>query len=324
MSDLSGYVYLRFPYGTQVGDQWRCLCPSCQNEKQKFFINTDDGRSNCFHCDFHSSSWVGLIAGTEGLTGKQEIGKWIRDHESELKSPHRYASTHTSRMPMRLNLPAYCVPIEPHDPFYDYLLDRGISPELITEYQMHKCIEGKYQFRIIIPILENEKLVFFFDRTVDPGEQAKTLGIGSKEAYWPIDKSEVLFNLDVATKQVTQGQPLMIAEGIFDALSLGYNCIALLGKSCSEMQMKKILDTGAERVEVCLDDDAIGHATRLAKRLQAWGLEVFIRRFTKGDPNDYHVNNWDLPEPDLWTTWRGIQYSIGNHIVKQREAVSFL
>ena len=322
MSDLSGYAYLRFPFGVQTGDQWRCLCPKCDNDKQKFFIHTDDGRSNCFHCGFRTSSWVGLIAQCEGLNGRAEIGKWIKEHESQLQAPHKFNKGVACRMPMRLDLPPHCVPVETYDPFYEYLRDREVTHDQIQQYRIHKCQEGKYQFRLIIPIMEGERLMYFFDRTVDPTETAKTLGIGSKKAYWPVEKSEVIFNLDSAAEHTAAGNPLRIAEGVFDALSLGPGAIALLGKSCSEAQMAKILNLNPPGVEVCLDADAAPQAIKLASRLANWGLTTYVRHFYNGDPNEYLINKWPLPRADAFSKQWAKQYL--HDEINSREVVSFL
>ena len=311
MTDLSGYLSMRFPDGVQVNDEWRTQCPNCMNEKERFFIDAINGKSYCHHCGARSGSWVGLIAMVEGLYGKGQIGQWIRAHETDLKSTYRNPHNKTSRIPMVLSLPPECIPIEPGDPFCDYLNKRGITWRTVKQYHMHKCVSGKYKFRIIIPVFENDRLVYFFDRTVDPTEKAKTLGIGTQDTYWPIEKSRVVFNLDAVRGRTD----ILIAEGILSALSLGENkTIALLGKTCSQHQLKKILDTGVTSITLCLDPDAIKQTADLASRLAAWGIRVSVCNFEYGyDPNDYLVHRLPIPNPEPWNLMSQIRLHLNQH-----------
>ena len=316
MSDLSGYIYLRFPEGRQNGDQWRVNCPMCHHEKDKAFINMNDGRSICFHCGWKVGSWVGLIASCEGLDGRGEIARWISEHRQDLAAPYNSSLKYRhAKVPMQAQLPWDAEPIEQDDAFCAYLERRGLSYIHAMLFDMRRCTDGRYRNRIVVPIREEGELAYFFDRSIDPSVERKTLGVGTHDAYWPVKKSTIVFNLDLAHQYVENGgKRVVIAEGIFSALSMGTeNVVATLGKGVSHAQIHKIVHIGAPELEVCFDPDAAEEAVRLAETLYGYGFRVFIRHLTLGDPNDYLMNGWALPAPVEYT----IAYKI-KHLMEHR------
>ena len=311
MSDLSGYIQMRFFDGRQVDDEWKTQCPWCHNEKNRAFINTVTGSANCKHCDWKASGWVSLIAVTEGLKTRNEIAAWIKEHEDELRGIRTAVNDlgyTPARRYMNLYIPSACKPVENNDAYAAYIRSRGFTEvnDLIQEYNIHKCEEGKYINRIVFPLYEGPQLMYFFDRTIDPLNTRKTLGVGTHDAYWPVDKSEVIFNIDTARKQT--GKKLAIAEGIFSALAVEEmtltTCVALLGKACSEQQLQKIVEIKPCEVELCLDPDALKKTYELALRLQSFRVPVSVRYFSKGDPNDYLLNDWGCPRAERFDSFQ--------------------
>jgi hypothetical protein len=300
MRSLSGYLYLRFPDGLQTGDQWRINCPSCKHDKNKAFINMLDGRAYCFHCDWKAGGWIGLISSVEGLRTKDEVSQWIKDHREDIADPYKSSSSYRyAKSPMTMRLPSEAEPVDPDDVFCAYLESRGLSWIHAVKYDIRKCTTGKYKDRLLFPVYENKELVYFFDRSIDPDvpKEKKTIGIGSRDLYWPIKKSTVVFGLDLARSVVGNGhRRLVIAEGIFSALSIdGGIPLCTFGKHVSDAQIRKILSVGADEIDVCLDPDAWDCALRLADSLHNYGADVYVRRFISGDPNDYLLNRWPMP-----------------------------
>lgn len=301
MKDLSGYIYLRFPDGRQTGDQWRINCPSCNHENNKAFINMNDGRSYCFHCNWKAGGWIGLIASVEDLRTRDEISAWIKAHRDEIAEPYKTSASYRyAKTPMVMRLPYFSEPIDPDDEFCAYLESRGFSWFHAVKYDMRKCTDGQYKNRLIIPVYENGELIYFFDRSIDArtGKDRKTVGVGSKESYWPVKKSTVLFGIDEARKHVGTGvRKIAIAEGIFSAMSIsGFSPICTFGKHVSDAQIRKIVSIGADEIDVCFDPDAWDSTLRVAEALHCYGMDVYVRRYTDGDPNDYLRNGWKEPE----------------------------
>lgn len=314
MGDLSGYLHLRFPNGRQTGEQWRVNCPVCHHDNDKAFIHMDDGKAICFHCGWKVAGWVGLIATCEGLSGRAEIARWISEHRQDLAAPYQSSLRYRpAKTQMAAQLPWDADPIEQDDAFCAYLERRGLSYIHAMLFDMRRCTESRYRNRIVVPIVENGELIYFFDRSIDPSAERKTLGVGTHDAYWPVKKSTVLFNMDYARNFVDNGgRRVVIAEGIFSALSMGTeNVVATLGKTVSDAQIHKIVHIGAVEVDICFDPDAREATIRLAEALSAYGIQVFIRDFTLGDPNDYLVNRWPMPEPFEYTLSYRLQHMMG-------------
>lgn len=302
--NLSFYLAYKFPDGVQVGDQLRIECPSCKHYKKKAFVHVDSGKSICFHCGWRAGGWRTLISLLEGIKDSASFNSWLQDNQEQIRVfSYKTSSTYVpSRKLLPQVLPLSSEPVEPGDAYCAYLEERGFSYITSEFFKMHKCTVGKYANRLIVPILEGGRLVYFYDRSIDKRESRKTLGVGTSFAAWPIKKSSVVFNLDAVSRYVSlSGGPVFIAEGVFSALSLGLdNSLATLGKSVSLEQAKKIISLGAEEYIICFDPDAHTEAEELADRLIAAStlrdISVKIRKYTAGDPNDYYVNKLDAPE----------------------------
>jgi len=301
LSKFQGYLFAKFPNGQITGnDEWNVQCPRCGEPKNKAYININSGRGRCWHCEWRARGWYALIAYVERLPSEAAAEKWFEEHnEFTAFSFEQVLPNAMHRKTMLKRLPPEYVPIDrPEGPFYDYIKGRGISLATIRNYRMGSCSSGYYQGRVIIPVENDGKLEFFFDRAIDKNEERKTLGIGSMREKWPVDKKTVIFNLG----NVSLKQTIYIAEGIFTALSLP-DCVALLGKSCSDVQFMRLLkDTEAEHFVICLDNGAEKEASRLASRFTQWGKRASIMEFPdKDDANDYLIKGRPMPEIKPWS-----------------------
>lgn len=300
---LAGYLVYRFPDGVQSGGQSRVLCPKCEHPNKKAFIHIDDGKAICFHCGWRAGGWRSLIRSIEEIESEAELNSWIEKHKESFGSGFSRSGSYASmKRVMRQEMPVEAEELCPGDEFCEYLESRGFSYLTAEIFGMRKCTSGKYRGRIIIPVYEDKELKYYFDRSVNSADDRKTLGVGSAFYQWPVKKSHVVFNLDMAREFVrrTQGK-VYIAEGIFSALSLGTeNVLATLGKGFSREQVRKILSVGANEYEICFDPDAKDSAHSLAKSLTDGCMDrdvrIYIREYSDGDPNDYYVKGTPHPE----------------------------
>ena len=100
-----------------------------------------------------------------------------------------------------------------------FLKKRGITSEDIKRYNLGYCSEGVYQNRIIIPSYDSiGKLNYFVGRDF----YASTL----KYKNPPIPKDVIGFDL-----YVNWSLPIILVEGVFDAMSIKNNSIPLFGKT---------------------------------------------------------------------------------------------
>lgn len=168
----------------------------------------------------------------------------------------------------------------------NYLLNRGLTDSQISYYKIGYCSSGSYRGRVIVPVFnENQELVSFIARTVNPKLQPKVLTPPAKEGTQGI--KNYIFNLHNACKT---GQ-LYIGEGIFDAISLGSPGVCLFGKTATNIQLAKIINKKVSRITIVLDPDAELEANLLYQRLQNHCDDVRIAKLPVGtDPNSVDKN----------------------------------
>ncbi len=70
--------------------------------------------------------------------------------------------------------------------------------------------------------------------------------------------------------------PIILVEGIFDALTIKRNVIPLFGKIIHEKLMKKLVSSSVNRIYIALDPDAIKSSLKYAEKLMSYGKEIFL------------------------------------------------
>lgn len=99
---------------------------------------------------------------------------------------------------------------------------------------------------------------------------------------WP--KGDALWNGGALNRY----RDIIIAEGVFSAMSAGQNAIALCGKTITEPQAMRIIRARPDRITVMLDADALNAAYDLASALVGYGYKgrLTIHQLAQGDPTD--------------------------------------
>jgi len=169
-----------------------------------------------------------------------------------------------------------------------YFSNRGISPEIINKYKL--CIgdmgSGR---RAILPVWEDGKAIYYTGRALTDQQNPK---------YKNANGSAHLFNSRHITNPINQ-DPIIICEGIFDALSIeevGGQAIALNSTS----NVKKLLSLCAQykpvgKLILALDNDPAGAKAKeeLEKGLRGLGIGFKSFGFSSiyKDPNEYLIGD---------------------------------
>jgi DNA primase len=156
-----------------------------------------------------------------------------------------------------------------------FLKNRGITTDDITKYNIGFCKEGAYAERVIIPSYDNlGKLNYFIARSYkDSDRKYKNPPIAAKEAIG----FELYINWDA---------PIILVEGMFDALTIKRNVIPLFGKVLHDKLMKKLVESSVNRIYIALDNDARKDALKQAERLMSYGKEVYLVEMEGKDANE--------------------------------------
>ena len=155
-----------------------------------------------------------------------------------------------------------------------FLRKRGITSEDIKRYNLGYCSEGVYQNRIIIPSYDSiGKLNYFVGRDF----YASTL----KYKNPPIPKDVIGFDL-----YVNWSLPIILVEGVFDAMSIKNNSIPLFGKTILPKLYGKIIENKVKDIFIILDSDAFDDAIQITEKFVNEGISVNFVKLDGKDPND--------------------------------------
>lgn len=157
-----------------------------------------------------------------------------------------------------------------------YLHSRGVTDDTIREVGIGMCIEGELRDRIVVPLVDHRgELWGAVGRTWLPGQRLPYRTLAG------MDRGR-LFNEAAIYRETAD--PVLVVEGVFDALPYWPEAVACLGKP-NEPQIRRLLK--AQRpVAVCLDGDAWREGKALALRLWAEGKHAgFVRLPGGSDPN---------------------------------------
>ena len=157
-----------------------------------------------------------------------------------------------------------------------FLKKRGITQDDIIKYNVGFCKDGKYGYRVIIPSYdENSKLNYFIARDYkEPSLQ--------KYKNPPASAKDVIgFEL-----YINWDAPIILVEGMFDALTIKRNVIPLFGKVIHGKLMEKLVKSSVDRIYIALDNDARRDALKQAEMLMSYGKEVYLVEMEGKDANE--------------------------------------
>ena len=159
-----------------------------------------------------------------------------------------------------------------------FLRKRGFNSEDILRYNLGYCTEGQYNNRIIIPSYDSEgRLNYFVGRDF--------YNSNFKYKNPPFPKDIIGFDL-----YVNWSLPIILVEGVFDAMSIKGNAIPLFGKSILPQLEKKITEKRVNSIFIVLDGDAFNDAIQMVEKFTDNGISVNFVKLDGQDPNDlgYH------------------------------------
>lgn len=155
-----------------------------------------------------------------------------------------------------------------------YLKNRGITLVDIIRYGMGYCEEGLYANRIIVPSYSSDgELNYFVGRDIYEG--------GMKYKNPPVSKDVIGLDLFI-----NWNEPIILCEGVFDAIAIRRNAIPLFGKTIPKSLMKKIYEKQVKQIYILLDSDAIMDSIKITDSLMKNGINVYYVNLSEEDPSD--------------------------------------
>ena len=258
-------------------------CPFCHHHKPKMEVNLTENREgknpwHCWACDVRGTTIYSLFKQL-----KVDVSKF-----TELKSLVKTSkSIKETQVANSVTLPKEYIPLFPDDKTitwkqaYYYLKSRGITNDDILKYNIGYCDYGLYANMIIIPTYDADgRLNYFTARSFDKNAYIKYRNPSASRDIIP---NEHLINWNI---------PIVICEGLFDAMAIKRNAIPLLGKNIQSSLMKKIVTSVVDKIYIALDRDAIKQALKFCERLMAEGKEVYLVDLQDKDPSEMGFENF--------------------------------
>lgn len=248
----------------------RSDCPFClevvgkPDRKQCFAVNTKTGFFRCWRC------------GTKGKL--DDVG----DSEGEVEAPAKKDAAVVEppegfvELGVEPGSSAFCT-----EEARAYLCRRGLAdPGVWAAARIGCCLEGRFGGRVVVPVLSQDGRWLgwvgrtWVKRSDRPYMNAPGMTLGTAGNLY----NEVALSMPAAA-------PVMVMEGVFDALAYWPDAVAVLGKP-TEPQIATLVSS-ARPVVVVLDGDAWEEAWSLAMRLRFDGQRAgMVKLPPRVDPDE--------------------------------------
>ena len=259
-------------------------CPHCQHHKPKLEINFSENKKghnpwHCWVCDKRGKSIIPLLRKANAspdkidyaLTLVKDVNYSYNDVAvAALTLPDEFISLNNVDIPNITMRHAQA-----------YLKKRNISKHDILQYNIGYCESGLYKNMLVIPTYDAEgKLNYFTARSFE------------KEPYIKYRNPQISRDIIPNEHFINWNIPIVLCEGLFDAIAIKRNAIPLLGKSIQSNLMKKIVTSVVDKIYIALDKDAIKQSLRFCEKLMAEGKEVYLVDLQDKDPSEMGFENF--------------------------------
>ena len=257
-------------------DNYAFHCPFCNHRKPKLEINmaTNEEGQNPWEC------WV-----------CQTRGRTIRSLLRQLKTPRAQAADILKYLPKGSEIEYKGLSIielpKEYQPLYkasstsvvanlvkNYLYERGLNDNDFIKYGIGYCTSGEYGGRVVIPSYsESGSLNFFVARSYDGN-------------YYKYKNPEASKDIIFFESLINWNAPIILCEGVFDAIAIRRNAVPILGKSLSKSLYKKLITSNVKEIYIALDTDARDRALEIAEDLLNQGKKVYMVDLPDKDPSE--------------------------------------
>lgn len=271
---------------TQQKDEYLFTCPFCSHSKKKLSINILTNKWKCWVCGSKGGHIIWLLK-------KLNVSKQLLQKFKEELGEVEIQKYKTTTVETTLQLPYEYKPlwrVEKSYPYYhaiSYLKQRGITANDILRYRIGFCTEGPYANRIILPSYDRNNQLNYFTARLFYDE-------GMKYKNPPVSKNIICFE-----NMVDWNEPIILVEGMFDAITLRRNVVPLLGKNIPKVLEKALIEHHVKDVIIFLDEDARTDALKLEQKLLTHNINVRVV-FTQGK---------DASDMGFEQAWEEISYA---------------
>lgn len=251
-----------------VNKGWvQITCPFCSDRGKHMGYNIENKYFHCWRCGYHGfwSTIKKLIPGRVFLSDYDGFERTVIQLEKE--------------RPRRVKLPGSEKPTKKH---IDYLHTRGFNniDYLIEKYKLRFTDHiDDDPFRIIFPVLENERVLSYQGRDITGKSKMKYKAAENEKSIR--DLKDCLFNIDNCKKD-----SVLVLEGVLDVLKFGDNSLGTFGTSVTRKQIEQLLRFDHIMILFDPEPEAQQKSKKLGCELAALGIDVEILELKNGDVGD--------------------------------------
>lgn len=289
--------YKKYPKGENY-----FTCPFCHHHNKRFAVNEFNLKWHCWHCNSKGGHIIWLLK-------KLNLSQQQLNQFKEVLNESDFRIYKQTTADSKLFLPTEFKPLWKPEKSYEYLhavsylKNRGIRTEDIIRYRMGYCDSGKYAGRIIIPSYDNNnQLNYFIARAYHDGAM--------RYKNPPVSKNIVAFE-----NLISWSEPIILCEGIFDAIALRRNAVPLLGKTLPSALEKKLLEHKVKEVIIFLDLDAKENAFELEQKIKQYGIQT---KLVLSDEKDASAMGFE----SAWNAIQGAQETNFKKLISERLAIA--
>ena len=253
-------------------------CPFCNHHKPKLEIKVIDSPDG-------DNPWQCWVCGTKGRTIRSLL-KHLNLTRTEAESILQYVrkgEKQEETTKTLLKLPEEFEPLElaPKSSIYanrirKYLYGRGLTDIDFIRYGIGYCMKGQYADHVIIPSYDENNILNYF--------VARNTAMNTYRKYTnPVAKKDEII---VFENLINWNEPIVLCEGVFDAIAIRRNAVPLLGQNISSALMKKIITSPCPDIYMTLDRDAVKRALGHCETFLNMGKRVFFIEPSEKDPSE--------------------------------------
>jgi len=253
----------------RMGNEHLYNCPYCNHHKKKLSVNFAVGAFKCWVCDSRGKNIYRVVRkfgtyqqrqkylelqGRLDLSEFEKIFKELNEEEIEqiVELPKEFVSLANKDLPTSSQQPL------------EYLRLRNISKRDIQLWKIGYCPTGRFGGRIVVPSFNNNGGINYFISRSYVGHRKKYLN--------PSASKDFIFN----ELYVDWDEPVILVEGVFDAVVAGANAIPILGSTLRpQSKLFQALAINDTPVYIALDEDAEKKAGQMIKNMLQYNMEVF-------------------------------------------------
>ena len=309
------------------GRNYTAVCPFHDDHDPSLSISEDKQIYKCFVCgkggnvfrfvmDFKHCSFEEAVVEVASI-----IGKPINYQVSTVKKPKSKYERLYEMMDETKRFTNYLLSTNGGKQAHDYLLERGLSEEVIERFKigynpkdnvLYRYLKEKgysdeemikanlarltdygmqdvFYDRIMFPINDEYGRCIAFTARALSDNQAKYINTAETVIY---TKGNVIYNADCAQEAIKKAGRVVVCEGVMDVIAFARAgidyVVATLGTACSEQQLK-LLQTHSKHLLLAYDGDAAGQNAilKLGKMAYQSGLSVGVIDNQSGlDPDE--------------------------------------